>query len=375
MLFNSAEYGIFLGIVFALYWLLRDSRGSRFLLLLAASWFFYASWNWKLLSLILISTAIDYWVGGALAKTDAGDPAQRGKRKRLLLLSLCSNLGLLAIFKYLGFFLKNIQELAGQGSLDGFLGFFDRVFGIDMLEIVLPVGISFYTFQTLSYTIDIYRGSFEPASLKDLALFVGVLPAAGGRPDRARERVPAAARTARSGADAHRRGRLRPGLIFIGLTKKADARGRARPCSSWTVSSPEATSAGGWTALLGICGYALQIYGDFSGYSDMAIGCARLLGFRLPKNFNFALRRDGQPTSGAAGTSPCRPGCATTSTSRSAATAWGRAHLQVNLALTMLLGGLWHGASWNMFVVWGALHGLWLVHRSLVGAAWAARAR
>jgi alginate O-acetyltransferase complex protein AlgI len=357
MLFNSAEYGIFLGIVFALYWLLRDSRGSRFLLLLAASWFFYASWNWKLLSLILISTAIDYWVGGALAKTDAGDPAQRGKRKRLLLLSLCSNLGLLAIFKYLGFFLKNIQELAGQGSLDGFLGFFDRVFGIDMLEIVLPVGISFYTFQTLSYTIDIYRGTLRPAkSLKEFALFVAFFPQLVAGPIvRASDFLPQLDNRPRVTGEDLKEGLFR---IAVGLGKKliiADV---------LAVQLVDGVFAGGSSstglhALLGVYGYALQIYGDFSGYSDIAIGSARLLGFRIPENFNM-------------------PYVATSIRDfwhrwHISLSSWlrdylyiplggnrlGPARTYVNLALTMLLGGLWHGAAWN-FVFWGALHGLWL---------------
>lgn len=346
MLFNSAEYGLFLVLVFALFWLLRDARGSRFLLLLAASWFFYASWNFRYLSLILLSTAIDYWVGGRLARTDREDPAQRGQRKRLLLLSLVANLGLLGVFKYYGFFRANFEALLGGYGIH-----------IPALDVILPVGISFYTFQTLSYTIDIYRGSLRPAkNLKEFALFVAFFPQLVAGPIvRASDFLPQLDERPRLSADDLKDGLFR---IAVGLGKKlviADVLAVQLVDHVFAADS----NASGLYALLGVYGYALQIYGDFAGYSDIAIGSARLLGFRIPENFDM-------------------PYVATSIRDfwhrwHISLSSWlrdylyiplggnrlGNARTYVNLALTMLLGGLWHGAEWR-FVFWGGLHGLWL---------------
>ncbi|PIE23047.1 MAG: membrane-bound O-acyltransferase family protein [Planctomycetota bacterium] len=343
MFFNSAEYGLFLALVFAAFWILREARGSRLLLLLAASWFFYASWNWKYLSLILISTAIDYGVGRALYRKDASDPSQGRSRRGLLLLSLVANLGLLGVFKYYNFFCGNLEAL----------------FGIELgeLEVLLPVGISFYTFQTLSYTIDIYRGKLAPAkNLKEFALFVAFFPQLVAGPIvRASDFLPQLEEKPKLRAEDFKDGLFR---IAVGLGKKVVIADVLAVQLVDGVFAP-GSDASGLYALLGVYGYALQIYGDFSGYSDIAIGSARLLGFRIPENFDMPY------------------------TATSIRDFWRRWHISLsswlrdylyiplggnrkgkirtysNLALTMLLGGLWHGAQWN-FVFWGGLHGLWL---------------
>lgn len=346
MNFNSPQYGLFLLLTFTVYWFLRKRREKRYLFLLGASWFFYGSWRWPYLFLILGSTLLDYWAGGELAKTDPGDLGQRRRRKFLLLASLVGNLGTLAVFKYFNFFMANFEGLF-------------RAMGVEAprLSLLLPPGISFYTFQTLSYTIDIYRGQLKPAkNLKEFALFVAFFPQLVAGPIvRARDFLWQLDR--RPSLD---RERLLSGLyrIFVGLGKKILI---ADVLAVHLVDGvfQHGSQASGWYALFGVYGYALQIYGDFSGYSDIAIGSARILGFEIPENFNAPY------------------------IARSIQDFWHRWHISlstwlrdylyiplggnrrgalrtyVNLMLTMLLGGLWHGAGWN-FVFWGGLHGFWL---------------
>ena len=340
MNFNSSDFGYFLLGVFCLYWFLRDKRKPRYLLLLVASWLFYASWKWQFLSLILISTVLDFYIGN---KLHALDPKLERKRKWLLIASLCGNLGLLGVFKYYGFFQANIEAIFGAS--------------LPALELILPVGISFYTFQTLSYTIDIYRGKLKPAkSFQEFALFVAFFPQLVAGPIvRASHFLPQLERRPTLTREALMQGLFR---IMVGLFKKiliADyiAVKLVEPVFA------DNSELQGLHVLLGIYGFALQIYGDFSGYSDIAIGSAQLLGFNIPENF-------------------ARPYCA-----RSIQDFWRRWHISlsswlrdylyvplggnrkgrvrtyVNLMLTMLLGGLWHGAAWN-FVVWGGLHGVCL---------------
>ncbi|HHI80717.1 MAG TPA: MBOAT family protein [Planctomycetes bacterium] len=346
MNFNSPQYGLFLLLTFTVYWLLRKRRDQRYLFLLLASWFFYGSWRWPYLFLILGSTLLDYWAGGELAKTDPADPSQQKRRKWLLMASLVGNLGTLAVFKYFNFFMANFEGVFQAMGVS-----------VPQLELLLPPGISFYTFQTLSYTIDIYRGQLRPArNLKEFALFVAFFPQLVAGPIvRARDFLWQLDR--RASLD---RERLLSGLyrIFVGLGKKiliADLLAVNLVDGVFQHGS----QASGWHALLGVYGYALQIYGDFSGYSDIAIGSARILGFEIPENFNAPY------------------------IARSIQDFWHRWHISlstwlrdylyiplggnrisavrtyVNLMLTMLLGGLWHGAGWN-FVFWGGLHGLWL---------------
>lgn len=350
MSFLSTDYGVFLLVVFALFWALRSRRNARMLVLMLASWFFYSVWKddgvmvgWKYLGLIVFSTLLDYWVGGRMAALDREDPSKRGRRKALLMLSLCGNLGLLALFKYYNFFRVELEA----------------AFGVEMpiFGLLLPVGISFYTFQTLSYTIDIYRGELKPAkSLYEFGLFVAFFPQLVAGPIvRAADFLPQLEhRPSLSREDLHA-GLFR---IFEGLFKKiviADVIAAGITDGVFEAGS----DARGLTVLLGIYGYALQIYGDFAGYSDIAIGSARMLGFKIDENFHAPYK------------------------ARSIQDFWRRWHISlstwlrdylyiplggnrkgpirtyINLALVMLLGGLWHGASWN-FVIWGAMHGTWL---------------
>ena len=340
MLFNSSAFGLFFVAVWLITWALRNTQTPRVLWLLGASYFFYGWWDWRFLFLIAGSTLIDYTIGRWLEKTE-----EQAARKRLVLLSLVANLGALAFFKYWGFFTTEFARLLESVGLAA---------NLPTLEILLPVGISFYTFQTLSYTIDVYRRRLEPErNLARFALFVAFFPQLVAGPIvRARDFLPQIRRTPKLSPRDFDSGLA---LIFWGLTKKiviADTLGREVVDAVWA----DPNAFGGWLSLLGIWGYALQIYGDFSGYSDCAIGVARLLGFELCENFRAPYRA----------TSP-RDFWRRWHISLSS---WLRDYLYIslggnrggewktyrNLFLTMLLGGLWHGASW-MFVLWGAYHG------------------
>ncbi|MFB6375810.1 MAG: MBOAT family protein [Bradymonadaceae bacterium] len=343
MQFDTALYIWFLLIVFAGNWAFVSRERLRVVWLLAASYVFYASCNYQLLVLIWFSTVLDYTVGWQIYRADS---------KRIgrlwLTLSLVGNLGVLALFKYADFFLKSVEaasHLFGTGL------------EVRLTHLVLPVGISFYTFQTLSYTIDIYRGKLEPIRnpLK-FALFVSFFPQLVAGPIvRATEFLPQLFETPSWEPDEHSYAMY---LLAVGFTKKVVVADYiAINFVDRVFQDPGAYSS--LEVLAGVYGYAVQIYCDFSGYTDIAIGSALLLGFRLPVNFN-------------------RPYLA-----RSLRTFWHRWHISLsswlrdylyiplggsrggawftyrNLFITMLLGGLWHGASWN-FVIWGAVHGLGL---------------
>ena len=349
MQFDTPAYALFFALVFAGYWLLRRSDQPRVLLLLGASYYFYGFWSWKLLGLILFSTALDYAVGRWMEQTE-----DARRRKALLIASLVGNLGVLSFFKYWNFFAGELSEL-----LSGFGVAADA----RVLNLVLPVGISFYTFQTLSYTIDVYRKELSAErNFPRFALFVAFFPQLVAGPIvRAKHFLPQIGKQPALRAEAIERGLLQ---IFTGLLKKvviADYIGSALVDPVW--SDPSAH--GGWVSLLAIYGYAFQIYGDFSGYSDIAIGSAAMLGFDLGENFRSPYRST-------------RPAEFWTRWHISLSS-WLRDYLyiplggnrkgptrtHVNLMLTMLLGGLWHGASW-MFVLWGGLHGLYLVVDRLI---------
>ena len=344
--FHSSTYGFFLAAVFCLFWLVRSRRGARVLLLLGASWFFYASWNAKYLSLILFSTLLDYFAGMALGKLDPTDPSLRKKRRLVLLASLVGNLGCLGIFKYYNFFRANIEALLAGAGIH-----------IPHLDVILPVGISFYTFQTLSYTIEIYKGTLKPVkSFKDFALFVAFFPQLVAGPIvRARDFLPQIGKRPALLPEDFKRGLFR---IALGLAKKvlvADVLAVEIVDKAFRHGS----SIHGAEALFAVYAYALQIYCDFSGYSDIAIGSALLLGFRIPENFNLPYLA-----------SNIREFWRRWHISLST---WlrdylyiplggnrkGRARTYLNLMITMLLGGLWHGSSWS-FVAWGGIHGTWL---------------
>ncbi len=350
MLFNSQAFAVFFVVVFGLYWLLRRAETPRVLLLLAASYMFYGYWDWRFLGLIVFSTVLDFLVGAAMGRST--DPR---RRKRLLLLSLVGNLGVLGFFKYYNFFAGELALLLADVGVTP-----DAV----LLEIVLPVGISFYTFQTLSYTIDIYRGDLTPErSPLRFALFVAFFPQLVAGPIvRARDFLPQIPRPPVLHASDFERGLT---LIFWGLVKKvviADYLGSELVKPFWD----DPATFGGGVSLLAMYGYAFQIYGDFSGYSDMAIGTARLLGFDLGANFRAPYRS----------TSPSefwtRWHISLSSWLRDylyiplGGNRRGATRTYVNLTLTMLLGGLWHGASW-MFVLWGLFHGLLLIGGRLAG--------
>ena len=341
MFFDSALFVWFLLIAWAVYWTLVRRPRFGVLWLLLCSYGFYACWNWKLLGLILFSTVLDYQVGRRLHAE-----SRPTSRRALLFLSLAGNLGVLAVFKYADFVIESINAAGSLLGHDPDLALF---------RLVLPVGISFYTFQTLSYTIDIYRRRLQPVDDPlHFALFVVFFPQLVAGPIvRASEFLPQLVDRARYASPMMGRG---PYLVALGLFKKvAVADYLAVNLVDRVFDAPQLYSS--VEMLMAVYGYAVQIYCDFSGYSDVAIGAALMFGLQLPENF-------------------ARPYAA-----RNLQDFWRRWHISLstwlrdylyislggsrgtamgtyrNLAVTMLLGGLWHGASWN-FVIWGALHGL-----------------
>ena len=343
MNFNSFEYFIFLPLTLTLYWVVFRQERLRDLLLLSASYFFYMSWNWKYAALLAFPTVVDYFVGRVLCQA-----TKIPFRKMLLTISIMMNLGLLAVFKYFNFFMDTLKE----GS--SFLGLNLHVF---YQHLLLPVGISFYTFQTLSYTIDVYRRVI-PAERNFIkfATYVSFFPQLIAGPIvRAAVFLPQLHKTPVIVEEHIKEGIL---LIFRGLFKKiifADL--LASLAVVQVFAHPENYSS--FDLLMAVYGYSFQIYNDFSGYSDIAIGSARLFGFVLPINFN-------------------RPYLA-----QNVQEFWHRWHISLstwlrdylyiplggsrakpwrvrfNLMMTMFLGGLWHGAALN-FVFWGLWHGVLL---------------
>ncbi len=343
MLFTSLEYALFLPLVFALYWTLPIP--ARKPLLLAASFVFYAAWDWRFLGLILFSTAVDWLCGRTMPKVS------RPKARLLLWLSLTCNLGVLGFFKFFNFFADSLRELLGWGAPS-------------TLNIILPVGISFFTFQSMSYTLDIYRGKQKPAPVLDVFLFVAFFPQLVAGPIvRAVEFLPQLAPLPRfSMTNLY----LGSSLFVRGLCKKllfADSLARF---SDPVFAAPAAYSP--VENLLALYAFAFQIYFDFSAYTDMARGSAKTLGFDFPENFRL-------PYLAHSIRDFWRRWHITLST-------WLRDYLYVslggnrgnilricrNLLITMVLGGLWHGAAWT-FLVWGLLHGAALAAERL----WSAR--
>jgi alginate O-acetyltransferase complex protein AlgI len=342
VLFNSYSFILFLACVLWLHNLPLPWRIKKFNLLWA-SYLFYAAWNPPFVVLLWISTLVDWHVGKRLHRADS--PAAR---KALLLASLAVNLGLLGFFKYGGFLLDNFVALA-------------HLLGVPFQpakpDIVLPVGISFYTFQTLSYTLDIYLRKARPwHSFLDYAMYVTFFPQLVAGPIvRAVQFLPQCLEPKRVTAGQLTRGL---GLLLLGLFEKIVlADGLLAPAAERifdSASSPDTFSA--WCGTLAFSG---QIFCDFAGYSTCAIGVGRCLGFNLPQNFRF-------PYAASGFSDFWRRWHISLST-------WLRDYLYislggnrrgelrtyVNLMLTMLIGGLWHGASWN-FVVWGGLHGVYL---------------
>jgi len=348
MIFSSYEFLLFFAVVFTAYWLIPTTR-PRHLLLWVASCYFYMSWNPWFILLIGLTAGIDWAVALRLEGT-----SDVRARKAFLTLSIVSNLLLLGVFKYANFFVENVSWLLSH------LGF--RVDPV-ILNIILPVGISFFTFQSMSYTIDVYRREIPARrSFFDFSLFVIFFPQLVAGPIvRARDFLPQLAPRKVLNATSLASGAR---VFAQGYFKKSFISDRISPHADAVFADPSAHASGAiW---LGVVLYAIQIYCDFSGYSDMAIGCARTFGFELCENFHM-------------------PYFATNITEfwrrwHISLSTWLRDYLYIplggnrgtalyqrrNLMLTMLLGGLWHGASWN-FVIWGGLHGIYLVvHKAFV---------
>jgi D-alanyl-lipoteichoic acid acyltransferase DltB (MBOAT superfamily) len=346
MLFNSLQFAAFFLVVYAVYLALSRRGQNRWLLL--ASYAFYAAWDPRFLGLIVLSTLIDFRVGLGL---DASDDDR--VRKRWVAVSVVANLGILGLFKYAGFFAAGFSEL---------MGVFDIELRPWVADVALPVGISFYTFQTMSYAVDVYRRELEPTkNLGDFALFVAFFPQLVAGPIERASRLlpqllaPRSVTWAGFGSGCW--------LILSGLVKKVVLADNLAHLVDKIYSEPGAATA--VEVVVATWVFAWQIYCDFSGYSDIARGIARLMGFELMLNFNL-------------------PYLAT-----SPADFWRRWHISLsswlrdylyiplggnragglltyrNLTLTMLLGGLWHGAAWT-YLLWGAYQGLLLMlHRLL----------
>jgi len=349
MLFNSLEFALFLPIVTGVYYLLRH-RGQN-LWLLAASLFFYASWDWRFLPILATTMVVDFYVAAYLEKL-AKSGAPESKRKLVLAISMGSNLAMLGFFKYFNFFADSLHS--------GLLALHIPA-PISTLNILLPIGISFYTFQSMSYTIDVYRGELPAAKhFLDFALFVSFYPhLVAGPIMRAVDLLP----QIESPRHASRQ-QILDGiqLIVWGLWKKMFIADNLAPVVNRIFAE---TAPSGFHTLIGVYAFAFQIYCDFSGYTDVARGVAKLMGFELVLNFNLPYFA----------TSPqdfwTRWHISLSSWLRNylyfplGGSRDGTAKTYRNLMITMLLGGLWHGAAWN-FVLWGAYQGMLLViHRAL----------
>jgi alginate O-acetyltransferase complex protein AlgI len=355
VLFNSFVFFVFLALVLAIYLQFRGQR-ARAIFLLAASYVFYGYWDWRFTSLLAISTVVDYAVGRGLERTD-----EKKKRKRLLLLSCFVNLGILGVFKYLNFFLDSARALTDSLGLNA---------ASLHLNLVLPVGISFYTFKTLSYTIDVYRRKMQPThAFLDYALFVAFFPnLVAGPIERAKNLLPQIAELKRPVRQQWREAFV---LITLGLSKKVLIGDAAARIVNNIFGQPELYRSPELLAALIL--FSIQIYADFSGYSNIARGVAKLFGVELMKNFE-------QPYLSRSFSEFWRRWHISLSTwiwdylfnplisgflRRIARLKLRSIHWEMRIAypaaaiITMLLCGLWHGAGYT-FIVWGGLHGIFL---------------
>lgn len=343
MLFNSIDFAVFLPVVFLIHWLLLRDQRARNGFLLLASYVFYGWWDPRFLSLLVLSSLLDYWISNSL-----GTEKRAARRKALLLLSLSANLGMLGFFKYHDFFVSNVEAA---------FSLFGYPLRLRHLDLILPVGISFYTFQTLSYTLDVYKGRLKPSNdMVSFLAYVSFFPQLVAGPiERATQLLPQFSRP-RSFSSAQAVDGLRQ--MLWGLLKKVVVADNCAPYVDTVFSAPEAAS--GSTLLVGAILFSFQIYCDFSGYSDVAIGCARLFGFELMRNFAYPYF------------------------SRDIAEFWRRWHISLsswfrdyvyvplggsrgglratlrNTLIIFLLSGFWHGANWT-FVCWGAIHALYFL--------------
>ncbi len=341
MLFNSVVFALFFGIVYVVYWRLPKRHQNLFLL--AGSLFFYGCWNWRLLPLIVFSASVDYVAGWRTFR--ASDDR---RRRAWLTASIATNLGLLFFFKYYNFFAESLADLLEM------FGFHSP---LRTLRIILPVGISFYTFQSMAYTIDIYRRQLEPCrKYTDFLLYVSFFPQLVAGPiERGRRLLPQIVKPREPLSLARRISGLK--LIAIGYFQKVAIADTLAIVTDAAYGS--ADQANIMVSTVGVMSFVFQAYGDFSGYSKIARGTARLLGIELMLNFN-------QPFFSYSIQEFWRRWHISLST-------WLRDYVYIplggsrrspvrvytNLMLTMLVAGIWHGASYN-FVVFGFLHGLYL---------------
>jgi alginate O-acetyltransferase complex protein AlgI len=343
VLFNSFEFLAFFAAVLAAYLALSRWHRGQNLLLLAASLVFYGWWDWRFLGLMLAAISVDWAVALAVAASD--DPR---RRKRLLLVSLVTQLTILGCFKYLGFFVASLTRALGSLGV---------AVHAPTLELVLPVGISFYTFQSIGYAIDVYRRALPPVRRwTDFALFISFFPQLVAGPiERATHLLPQILKP-RAVTWTH----IHTGLFLInvGIFKKVVLADNLALLADEIFNHH--TRYQGLDLAVGALAFTFQIYCDFSAYSDIARGVAKMLGFDLMVNFRL-------PYFAVSPADFWRRWHISLST-------WLRDYLYIplggnrhgewctyrNLALTMLLGGLWHGAAWN-FVLWGAFHGLILI--------------
>lgn len=353
MSFVDVEFAYFLPAILLLYWIVPRQRITQNVVLLLAGWLFYAAWNWRLLPLLLGGALLDYWIGRQLDTDPSRESARKLPRKLALGISLTWNLGALAYFKYVGFFAYSFNELMGLFGLE---------MSVPVLRVILPLGISFYTLQRVGYIIDVYYGRQAPSrSLLDFLVFAGFFPQLTAGPiARGSELLP----------QLEKPRTLTPMIIgsgaatfLLGYLLKAWVADDIGPLVVDPVfnSSESFTLGAHWIALLG---YAIQVFGDFAGYSLLAIGTARLFGLELPMNFNNPF------------------------ISRSLPEFWRRWHITLNrwlfdyiynplvsgtgwfrgrfyaaLILVFLASGLWHGAALT-FIAWGLMHGIGMaVHR------------
>ena len=343
MIFNSIDFAIFLPIVFVLYWVLQKDIKIQNLFVVFASYVFYGWWDYRFLFLIIISTVVDYVIGLGLNKTK-----ELSRRKFYLFASLFVNLGLLSVFKYFNFFIDNFN------TAFRFLG---SGFSINSLSLILPVGISFYTFQTLSYTIDVYRDKIKATpDFISFAAYVSFFPQLVAGPiEKATNLLPQFERTKTFDKDLANNG-LRQ--ILWGLVKKVLIADNCAYFANLIFDGSDTLS--GSTLLLGAIFFTFQIYGDFSGYTDIAIGTAKLFGIRLKQNFAFPYF------------------------SRDISEFWRRWHISLsnwfkeyvyiplggsrkgklaalrNTLVIFLISGFWHGANWT-FIFWGLLNAIYFI--------------
>lgn len=349
MFFNSFQYALFLPIVFIIYWLFYKKRNVQNFILLIASYFFYGMWDWRFLALILFSTLVDYFVGLKLESCK-----NHRNRKFFLYVSLAVNLGLLCVFKYFNFFIESFVEMF-------------EIFGVKLslstISVILPVGISFYTFQTLSYSIDVYKRQLKPTSdILSFMCYVSFFPQLVAGPiERASNLLPQFFDNRNFSLEKATDGMRQ---ILWGLFMKIIVADKSAVFVNEIFDNYSSYSGG--ILFLGAILFAFQIYGDFAGYSHIAIGTARLFGFDLMQNFAYPYF------------------------SRDIAEFWRRWHISLsswfrdyvyiplggsrgslkrtirNVFIIFLVSGFWHGANWT-FIAWGFFHALFFLPLLLIG--------